>query len=86
MGFFGFLRAGSLQCFDPDTHLTPRHVSVDSRVRPSLISFQIKQSKTSVSSRDSDLHGLDGQRPLPSGGSAVLPCKAWVPPWPAVPV
>ena len=51
MGFFGFLRAGeftvdSLQCFDPDTHLTPRDVSVDSRVRPSLISLLIKQSKT----------------------------------------
>ena len=51
MGFFGVLRADeftvdSLQCFDPDTHLTPRDVSVDSRVRPSLISVHIKQSKT----------------------------------------
>ena len=51
MGFFGFLIAGeftvdSLQYLDPDTHLTPREVSVDSRVRPSSISLHIKQSKT----------------------------------------
>ena len=70
--------------------LRPRHSSDTSGCIGGLtgapqfdqLTYQAVQDRP-VSSRDSDLHGPDGQRPLPSGGSAVLPCKAWGPPRPA---
>ena len=78
----------SLQCFDPDTHLTPRDRCVGGFTGAPQFDQLTHQTvhDRSVSSRDSDLHGTNGQRPLPSGGSAVLTFKAWGPPSPVVPV
>ena len=51
MYFFGFLRAGEVvvpsdSSFDPNIHLTPADISVDSHSSPSYLAIRIKASKT----------------------------------------
>ena len=51
LGFFGFLRSGEFtiptdSSFDPQVHLTPADIAVDSHSHPSRIRIHIKQSKT----------------------------------------
>ena len=51
LGFFAFLRSGEMTSpagvtFDPDWHLTPMDVVVDSLEKPSFIQVTLKGSKT----------------------------------------
>ena len=51
LGYFAFLRAGeftvpSLSQFNPEVHLSPTDISVDSHTAPSLMCIHLKYSKT----------------------------------------
>ena len=51
LGFFGFLRTGEMTVpsdagFDPETHLTPKDLSVNCPHRPTVMRVTIKTSKT----------------------------------------
>ncbi len=60
LGFFGFLRSGEMTvpsdaAFDPDTHLTPKDVSVDCPRKPTTMKVTIKTSKTDPFRRGVDI-------------------------------
>ncbi len=60
LGFFGFLRSGEMTvpsdaAFDPDTHLTPKDVSVDCPRKPTTMKVTIKASKTDPFRRGVDI-------------------------------
>ncbi len=60
LGIFGFLRSGEMTvpsdvAFDPDTHLTPKDVSVDCPCKPTTMKVTIKASKTDPFRRGVDI-------------------------------
>ena len=72
-GFFGFMRAGeftcpSLRAFRPDM-LSPRDVSVDSRISPSVVSVRLRRSKA-------DPFGLGVTVHLGRTGQLICPVAA----------
>ena len=59
--YFAFLRAGeftlaSTDQFDPETHLSPADVAIDSHSEPSLMRVHLKYSKTDQQRRGVDLY------------------------------
>ena len=56
LGFFAFMRSGEITVpsgvsFDQSRHLTPRDISVDSMVSPSVLRVHLKSSKTDPTRR-----------------------------------